>query len=174
MSEQHLTLDTVLQHKAAQSDEKVNINEKRQPLVIFSLQDEYYAFYGDNIREILPDNTPIFFVPGCSSALSGVINLRGEIESVIDLGLLLQLPVENLMIEKTLLLAHNSLLISAISVQRVIDVIDMPKMDIQPAPTSLPEHLQSYVLGIVPFAGKAVALLNIDKLFAYFQQALKT
>jgi len=174
LSEQHLTLDTVLQHKAAQSDEKVNINEKRQPLVIFSLQDEYYAFYGDNIREILPDNTPIFFVPGCSSALSGVINLRGEIESVIDLGLLLQLPVENLMIEKTLLLAHNSLLISAISVQRVIDVIDMPKMDIQPAPTSLPEHLQSYVLGIVPFAGKAVALLNIDKLFAYFQQALKT
>jgi len=174
LSEQHLTLDTVLQHKVAQSDEKVNINEKRQPLVIFSLQDEYYAFYGDNIREILPDNTPIFFVPGCSSALSGVINLRGEIESVIDLGLLLQLPVENLMIEKTLLLAHNSLLISAISVQRVIDVIDIPKMDIQPAPTSLPEHLQPYVLGIVPFAGKAVALLNIDKLFAYFQQALKT
>jgi len=173
LSENHLTLDAVLQHKAAQSRQVVNVNEKRQHVVIFSLHDEYYAFYGDNIREILPDNTPIFFVPGCSSTLSGVINLRGEIVSVIDLGLLLQLPVENSTMEKPLLLAHNSLLISAMSVQRVIDVIDIPESDIRPAPESLPEYLQPYVLGVVSFAGKAVALLSIDELFAYFQQSLK-
>ena len=60
----------------------VNVDEEVTKLVVFTLGGDWFAFHGDKVREILTDNT-VFFLPGCPASLEGVINVRGDIESVV-------------------------------------------------------------------------------------------
>ena len=86
------TLDEVLTQRLEAQKEIVNVDEPLVKLVIFALGDEHFAFQGDCIHEILT-KVDVFFVPGCPPSLEGVINVRGDIESVIRPHDLLHLPV---------------------------------------------------------------------------------
>jgi purine-binding chemotaxis protein CheW len=79
--------------KVQQRDEErvIEIQEHTVQLVVFLLGERYYAFHGDHIKEIVPV-TDITYVPGMPDYLLGVINVRGEIESVLDLRSVLSLP----------------------------------------------------------------------------------
>ncbi len=163
-------LDDVLQQKNHAS-EVIYVEENVIKLVIFSLEEEWYAFYGKNILEILPKETAIFFVPGCPSTLLGVINLRGSIESVIDLGIVLQLRTETIS-AKTILLAKGESLQTGICVDTVIDVLDIRESDIKVVTEPCIASLQAYVIGAFMFAKKAVTLLNLEKILTDYQQDL--
>ena len=76
------TLDQVLTQRLEAHKKIVNVDEPLVKLVIFALGNEHFAFQGDCIHEILT-KVDVFFVPGCPPSLEGVINVRGDIESVI-------------------------------------------------------------------------------------------
>jgi purine-binding chemotaxis protein CheW len=59
---------------------------------------------------------------------------------------------------------------SGLRVERLLDVVDIALNQIQPAPDALPEYLQPYVTGLLEFNDLAVAVLDIDALFAAWQQ----
>lgn len=61
------------------------------PVLVFRLNCEQYGVELTHVIQVLPfaNCTPI---PGARSSLLGVINLRGEIRSVVDLGQILRLP----------------------------------------------------------------------------------
>ena len=163
MSNNDLTLDELLLQKTKQSKQIVNVNEKMLKLVIFSLADEWYAFYGENISEILPENTTIFFVPGCPQSLMGVINLRGEIESVIHLALILSLKNKSKTNDRGIILLGKGIAMSSgIFVDQVIDVVDVPETLIQDPPETLPDYLRPNVLNVLEHGGRAVTILNLQ------------
>ena len=85
------TLDQALTQRLDAQKEIVNIDEPLVKLVIFALGDDQFAFLGEGIHEILT-KVDVFFVPGCPPSLEGVINVRGDIESVIRPHDLLHLP----------------------------------------------------------------------------------
>ena len=60
-------------------------------VLVFALGTERYGLEFTDVVELLPfvNCTP---VPGAPAALLGVINVQGEIRSVVDLGRLLELP----------------------------------------------------------------------------------
>ena len=58
------TLDQVLSQRREVNKDIVNVDEPAVKLVIFALGDEWFAFHGERIREILAQ-ADIFFVPGC-------------------------------------------------------------------------------------------------------------
>jgi len=180
--QQKKTLDQILLQKQQQikdnnsteSQQIIDVNEKEVKLVIFSLSNEWYAFYGDRISEILPEDTTIFFVPGCPKSLTGVINVRGEIESVINISTLLKLSNNDQdSPQNIVLLAKSSKMSSGISVNKVIDVVDVPQRIIQAPPETLPAHLRAYVLDILEFRGQAVTVLNLEQIFSDYQQGLE-
>ena len=181
MSNQHQTqnstLDQVLVKKSVHSKQIVDVKQKIVKLVIFCLADEWYAFYGHNIREILPKDTPVFFVPGCPKSLTGEINVRGEIESVINISMVLQLATnEQSGPQNIVLLAKSAMskeMSSGISVNKVIDVVDVPERIIQSPPETLPDHIRPYVLSVLEFKGHAVTVLNLDQIFKDYQQGLE-
>jgi len=74
--------------RQAQSAEAV---EEKTEMVIFTLGDDVYAFYGHHVKEILPYEK-ITLVPGCPDSIIGIINVRGDIESVINLHKLIGIP----------------------------------------------------------------------------------
>jgi purine-binding chemotaxis protein CheW len=89
------TLDQVLTQRRESRQEIVNVDEPTVKLVIFALGEKYFAFHGERIREILAQ-ADVFFVPGSPASLEGVINVRGDIESVIRPHEMLHLPENNM------------------------------------------------------------------------------
>ena len=67
------------------SREIVDVEQERVKMVIFRSDASRYAFYGSDVREILPA-CEISWVPGLPDYLPGLINVRGDIESVVNIG----------------------------------------------------------------------------------------
>lgn len=166
-------LEKLLAQQHTREQDIVDVDEPVIKLVIFSLAEYYFALPGATIKEVLQGDEAVFFVPGMPSSVEGVINVRGDIESVIKLNGLLGLPDSA---EKfphhssSILLAHGNAMHSGLRVERLLDVVDIALNQIQPAPDALPEYLQPYVTGLLEFNDLAVAVLDIDALFAAWQQ----
>ena len=80
--------DSPLEHILSQRlghQEIIDVDEPVIKLVIFSLGEQHFAFLGEAIKEVLPGTETVFFVPGMPASVEGVINVRGDIESVIQL-----------------------------------------------------------------------------------------
>lgn len=171
MNEQALTLDQVLVQRRDASQEIVNVDEPAVKLVVFDLGGEWFAFPGEAIREILPP-VNIFYVPGCPSSLEGVINVRGDIESVIRLAELLGKPVTETAATSSILRGVGGGMHSGIRVDRVVDVLDVAQSAIQPPPTTLPEHMRSIVSGLMRHQDKPVAILDLNRIFEDYHRGL--
>jgi purine-binding chemotaxis protein CheW len=172
MNQQALTLDQVLIQRRDSSQEIVDVDEPSVKLVIFELGGEWFAFPGEAIREILPQ-VDIFFVPGCPSSLEGVINVRGDIESVIRLAELLGKPVaETPPPSSSILRGVGCGMHSGIRVDRVVDVLDVVQSAIQPPPATLPEHMRRIVSGLMRHQDKPVAILDLNRIFEDYHRGL--
>lgn len=68
--------------------------------ISFNLNKDYYAISLDYVKEVLKD-TNITKVPGTPDFIEGIMNLRGDYITVINLKKFLNLPEENIAIEKT-------------------------------------------------------------------------
>jgi purine-binding chemotaxis protein CheW len=171
MSEVRVSLDQVLSQRREVNKEIVNVDEPAVKLVIFALGDDWFAFHGERIREILAQ-ADIFFVPGCPPSLEGVINVRGDIESVIRPHELLHLPDSGLGRGSSILLGRGGGMSSGIRVDRVVDVVDVPQSSIRQPPATLPEHMRVLVLGVLRFQEQPVAVLDLDKMFTDYAHGL--
>lgn len=168
------TLDQVLTLRREANQDIVNVDEPVVKLVFFELSGQRFAFYGNRIREILAQ-IDVFFVPGCPASLEGVINVRGDIESVIRPHDMLQLPDHTTPESgraSSILLGQGSGIRSGIRVDRVIDVLDVQQSDILPPPASLPDHMRALVIGVLYLDDQAVALLDLDRMFADYARGL--
>ncbi|MGM0832385.1 chemotaxis protein CheW [Halomonas qaidamensis] len=166
----------------------IDVDEPCQQLVLFRLAGQRFAFPGSAVNEILNGDQPVYFVPGLPDSMEGVIHLRGNIESVMTLRSLLELPPA----EQTgmLLLVTAAGIRSAVRIDHLDDVCDIPISTLKPAPDTLSSQLTPYVSGLwQPEAtpeesereaaegysekrSAAIVLLDPDALFSAYQQGL--
>ncbi|OQX19266.1 MAG: hypothetical protein BWK76_05055 [Desulfobulbaceae bacterium A2] len=165
------TLDQLLARRSEAGQEIVNVDEKTVKLVIFEIGPQRFAFHGEHIREILAQ-ADVFFVPGCPPSLEGVINVRGDIESVIRLHEMLHLPVDDSTSSPLILLGRGGGISSGIRVDRVVEVADVTQGSIQPPPVTLSEHMRPLVLGVLRFQEVPVTLLDLDRIFTDYARGL--
>ncbi len=144
--------------------EIVDVTEEKIKLVIFSLLDDYYAIYGNDIKEILLVEK-ITFVPGSPDYILGIINVRGDIESVLNINKLIGLPDCKIDKSSRIVIASNVDMRSGILVDSVIDVVDVPKRSITPPISTLGEALKAFVVGEVVYGDKSITQLDITKIF---------
>lgn len=171
MNEQTLTLDQALLMRSEASQEIINVDEPVIKLVIFELGGEWFALPGEAIREILPQ-VDVHFVPGCPPSLEGVINVRGDIESVIRLSELLGKPLAEPAAASVILRGVGGGMRSGIRVDRVVDVLDKVQSAIQPSPATLPEHLRHIVSGLTQHQSNPVVILDLNRIFEDYQRGL--
>lgn len=161
-----LKSERILQEISRQGTAKAtaNVEEEMSKVVIFISGKNRYALYGRNIKEILPP-TPISWIPGLPEYLPGLINVRGDIESVIDISHFLgeeESPLER----KLIAMAEVDGFRSGIMIDEVLDVVDVPLSDIKPPLTTLSGVVRDLVIGEIEHGGKAVTFLDIGKLAA--------
>jgi purine-binding chemotaxis protein CheW len=147
-----------------QAKDVVDVDDELVKVVIFTCGDAGYAFYGADIREILPAHG-ISWVPGLPEYLPGLINVRGDIESVIDLRHFL--GIKRTDPEKCLVvMAVRGDFRSGILVDSIEDVVDIPLNDIKPPLATLGGVARDLVAGEIDHTRGIITLLNIEKLAA--------
>ncbi len=168
---EHNQLENIIQSRRTSSSEIINVDEPVVKLVIFELKNAWFAFPSVNVREILSE-VEIFFVPGCPSTLKGVINVRGDIESVICLSELFGMSSVKNTASSTIILAQAEGMRSGLLVDKVVDVLDVVDSSIQPPPGTLPELMRRIVSGLIRHQDLSVAILNVNRIFDDYAHGL--
>ncbi len=156
-------LDEVLRRKS--KGQIVDVDEAKTKLVIFALRDGLYAFSGTDVKEILPLGR-IFYVPGSPPSVLGVINVRGEIESVVAINAFLGLPDSPRTPRSRIVLGARDGIRSGVLVDSLEDVVDVPVSSVMPPLAILDAARKDLVTGEVQYHDRHVIVLDIGKIFA--------
>ena len=129
-------------------------------LIVFKLKERFYGFNTENIEEI---TTPLkeTIIPQGPSWTKGLINLRGQIMTLIDLEALLNgsSASEDLWYNNTVIVntEDNPL---ALMVGKVVGVTDITENQIQ----RLDDEEDALVDGYVSVYNEMVSIINIDSI----------
>lgn len=108
-------------------------------------------------------------MPGAPASIPGIINIRGDVESVLLIHAMLDLEsagiTETSKVAITVDSKVNCKLHSGILLDKVVDVVDIPKSSISPPLNTLKESIKELVSGTVVYEGINVVVLDVVKLY---------
>ncbi|MEO5362899.1 MAG: chemotaxis protein CheW [Magnetococcus sp. DMHC-8] len=159
---------------ARDREQIVDVDEETEQLVVFKLADQLFAMPGRYVRELIPTGD-IVHVPGTSPLFLGVIPVRGDIVSVLDLARLLGMPPSTIAAARTrsgrILMVAREEMNTGMLVDAVTDIIDAPGSAIQPQLSTLDPQLARLADGQLLFNGQPTPILNVASLFQTLQEA---
>ena len=131
--------------------------------VTFRLDEETYGINVMQVQEVLRI-TEIAPVPGAPSYVLGIINLRGNVVTVIDtrsrLGLMTVEPDDS----SRIVIIETEKHVVGILVDSVAEVVDLAASEIEPAPAVGSEESSKYIQGVASRDGNLVILMDLNKL----------
>jgi purine-binding chemotaxis protein CheW len=138
---------------------------ERVEIVVFTLAGNLYAFHGRHVKEILPDRH-VTFVPGCPDFIAGIINVRGDIESVLDLHALIHHTPGGKTETTKIVIGVIDDIRSGIRVDSVEDVIEVPADLIKRPIATLDRTVKELAVGgETLYENRYVTILDIGKIF---------
>ncbi len=131
-------------------------------VVEFMLADERYGLESDCVREVYPlkDYTPL---PCTPPFVLGLLNVRGRIISVIDIGKFFDMPGKGISDLNKVIIIHDHTMEFGILADSIIGVRDIAVGDIQPPLPTLTGIREEYLRGVT---GERTVILNARKLLA--------
>lgn len=129
-------------------------------IVEFSLASETYGFESDFVREVYPlkDFTPI---PGVPPFVLGIVNVRGQIMSVIDLKKFFNLPAKGLGQLNKLIILRGEQMELGILADDILGARSIDLGALQPAPSTVTGIGAQYLRGVT---AERVIVLDAEKL----------
>lgn len=128
-------------------------------VVVFTLSDEQFAVETARVQGI-NDMMEITKVPNAPSYIKGLINLRGNVISLLDINLILD--VEKLdTTQNNIIILHIEEELVGIVVDKVDEVLEIEEDVIERIEE---EQRKLYVKGVINFKDRIVTLIDIDKL----------
>lgn len=158
---------------AATLDPETNL-ERTDSYVVFQLEGESYALEVARVREVL-DVAAVTRVPGGSRSLCGLYNLRGQVVPVWNLRVPFGLGDDRiqdrapsvLMVEQD---ADGAGRVAGLMVDRVSDVLDIHRDDLQPSPTLGLGGGSTFIRGLIRHQDRFLLLLDLDRVFVALGQ----
>jgi purine-binding chemotaxis protein CheW len=137
-------------------------SEETIELVEFLLAQEHYGIESAYVREVCPlrHYTP---VPCTPTFVLGIINVRGQILSVVDLKKFFDLPEKGLSELNKVIIIHNENMEFGILADRILAVRSIPLEEIRPAPATLSGIGAEYLRGI---ARERLVVLAAERILA--------
>lgn len=116
-------------------------------VVTLLLAYETYAIETAYVREVYPlkDLTPL---PCTPSFVAGIVNVRGQVMSVIDLKKLFELPEKGLTELNKVVIISDGDMEFGILADAILDVMNIPLHEIQPGLPTLTGMREDYLKGI--------------------------
>lgn len=132
-------------------------------MITFRLGSDRYGVSLAMVREIQRAGR-ITHVPTAPDFVSGVVNLRGNILSVVDIRIFFNLPGV-VMGEKTrIVVVEDEDLIVGILVEKVDEIVDVSMEGVKP-PLSLDKGItEDYIQGIATHRGEMLIIIDLEKI----------
>lgn len=132
--------------------------------VTFRLGDEKYGINVMLVREVLK-NTEIAPVPGAPGFVLGIINLRGNVVTVIDTRSRFGLPAHAADDSTRIVIIEREGQVVGMTVDSVAEVADLKESEIEFAPNVGNDESAKYILGVSNKDDELLILIDLEKLF---------
>ncbi|MFQ3220602.1 MAG: purine-binding chemotaxis protein CheW [Paraglaciecola sp.] len=146
----------------------VSGNNNRQFLT-FVLNTDIYGIDILSIKEII-DYSNITRVPMVPSFIAGMVNLRGNVVPVIDLAKRFSMQISERTKRSSIIIIDLNLSEDSMSIGIIVDevseVIDVPYLDIIPAPEFGTKIRTDFISGMGKFDQRLFILLNIENVLS--------
>lgn len=116
----------------------------------------------EQVQEVMRSQT-LSPVPLAREEVSGLINLRGQIVTAIDLRRRLKLPEQEACGTPMNVLVATSEGAVSLLVDRIEDVLEVPFDAIEPPPPTLQGELRELIAGACKLKGRLLLLLNTER-----------
>lgn len=164
----NVQIQEVLRKRAeslAQAQEEEATADARS-LLLFRLGEEWYAFPIEGVREIYNDCS-VTRIPRVPEYILGVVNIRGEIMSVTDLGTMMRVPsrtqhADVAQLPSAIIVADEHC-VTAVVVDEIGDIAEIPQGDVEPALSTLDKLQAEFVAGSVYIDGRLIGIVNLEK-----------
>lgn len=131
-------------------------------IIVFQLKEKEYAIPVEQVRSIEKEQH-ITRVPGVAPYINGVINLRGVVTPIVDLGKRLDLDeAENTDNTRIIIAVFNDIEVGLI-VDAANDVLDISRDSIEPPPEIVGGTEVEYINGVVKIGKRLLILLDLEK-----------
>ena len=144
-------------------EEKIKQDDVLLRWVTFHLDGETYGIAVEQVREVLRV-TEIAPVPGAPGYVMGIINLRGNVVTVIDSRNRFGLKSADITDQSRVVIIEVSGQEVGMLVDSVAEVVDLPNSSIEPAPNVGNDETSKFIQGVTSLEGKLLILVDVNKL----------
>lgn len=134
-------------------------------LVVFNLGEEEFCVDINQVREIIRISavTPI---PDSPDFIRGIINVRGEVVSVIDLKVRFFLHPKKEAEAKHIIISEQEKNLFGLMVDEVTEVLRIPETRIQSTPGIVTRIEEKYMAGVVTLENRLIIQLDLSKVLS--------
>ncbi len=131
-------------------------------LCSFQLADATFGLDTMLVQEIIkiPDITKVYLAP---EDITGIINLRGKIVTIIDLAIKLELPTEAEMADRRIIIVESQDEPFGLVVDKINDVIHIDGEELDAAPSNVRIAQSRFISGVFRDNEQLIAILNLDE-----------
>lgn len=136
--------------------------ENNVHLATFYLGEEFFGVQVERVQEIIrpQDLTP---VPIADKVIRGLINLRGQIVTAIDLRRAISMPDSEHLNEQMNLIVNFSDGADSLLVDRIGDVLEVSANRIEPPPLSMEAVDSKFIEGVCKLDQGLLLILDVDR-----------
>lgn len=131
--------------------------------VTFRLAGENYGINVMQVQEVLRVSE-IAPVPGAPHYVLGIINLRGNVVTVIDTRIRLGLPTTEVTDATRIVIIEGSRHVVGILVDCVAEVVDLRASEVESAPNVGNDESSNYIQGVASRDDELLILVDLNKL----------
>lgn len=151
------------------SKQEVQVSAESRQYLTFSLSGELFAVGTLAVKEII-EYGQVTTVPMMPAFIRGVINLRGAVVPVIDLGVRFR-NVPTVLTRRSCIVIleiqdNDETQTLSVVVDAVNEVLEIPPSDIEPPPAFGAKIRTDFIDGMAKVAGGFVILLNLGKILS--------
>ncbi|WP_374657658.1 chemotaxis protein CheW [Phenylobacterium sp.] len=134
----------------------------RRELIAFRIADQEFCVDIMQVREIR-GWTPATPLPRTPSYMKGVINLRGAVLPIVDLGARLGLTTSEPSARHVIMVVNVGGRTLGLLVEAVSDIINVSDDMVQPTPDVACDQVKTFVKGLFAIDGRMVSLISLDR-----------
>jgi purine-binding chemotaxis protein CheW len=147
------------------AEQDVSTNDPLTEWVTFYLDNEKYGVNVMLVREVLK-NTEITPVPGSPYFVLGIINLRGNVVTVIDTRKRFSLPLVEPDEASRIIIIEMGEQVIGMMVDSVAEVATIRQSEIEFAPNVGNDESARYIQGVSKQGDELLIMVDLDKLFS--------
>ena len=140
-----------------------NPSGRSQELIAFRIGEQEFCVDIMSVREIR-GWTPATPLPRAPGFMKGVINLRGAVLPIIDLGARFGLRTSEPTARHVIMVARIGSRTVGLLVDAVSDIIQLTDEQVQPTPDVASDHVKSFVKGIFAIDGRMISLIELERI----------